>query len=531
MTQLLNSVKMSETSLLKGMVLGIAGIITMSERRVWKSGKVVLMGILATVILTTCLLGCDAGVSEEVPARNQDGSVSEEVPARNQDDGVSDVTPDQDAFIADRVVEIRVVMNDDDWTSCQLNALEKQYVQADFWFDGELIPDVAVRPKGNSSLRHVAGGRSPRLSLKVDFNLFNAAQTFRGLKKLNLNNGFKDPTLIRERIAYELFDYMGIPVPRSSHVDLWVNDTHLGVYTMVAEIDKTFLQQHFPSNDGNLYKPESEEARLYWTEAKLERERARLASTQNDDVYPRLDVNPSGVMAMGLRTNENNPDHSALLHFIDVINNEPDETFYDEIEELLDVDGALRFLAVSTLLVHLDNYLGSGHNYYLYELDDKFTILAWDLNEAFGTFTCGIKREGLINYYIDEPTAAPSADYPLARRLLSYQPYLDTYHGYLEELLDGPFAVDAMKSRVDEFANLIRPFVKSDRLKFFSTSDFERNLVDDVAPYIGLKTFVVERSESVKQQLEGERPSTGNGRGNGATRLGGKNRGPGDRMR
>jgi len=39
MSQLLNSAKTSETSLLKGMVLGIAGIITMSERRVWKSGK------------------------------------------------------------------------------------------------------------------------------------------------------------------------------------------------------------------------------------------------------------------------------------------------------------------------------------------------------------------------------------------------------------------------------------------------------------------------------------------------------------
>ena len=460
-----------------------------------QSSKVAFVGLLALVVLTTGVPGCGGGVL---------GGVQE-----------------QNAFIADRVVEVRIVMEDEDWTTCQQNALAEQYVRADFWFDGELIPDVAVRPKGNSSLRSAAKSKSPRFSLKVDFNLFNRARNFRGLKKVNFNNGWSDPTLIREHLGYELFEQMGIPTPRSSFVDLWVNDTHLGVYTMVEQVDKTFLGRHFPEDDGNLYKPEMMVAPLDWTEAELERQRARLGTTEQDDLDSGLDINlgggklreiiqafeqeesatdevpapnlpdmpPPGMQQgqqrdylelVGLKTNESSPDHSALLHFLDILNNEPDETFPAEIEKVLDVDAALRFLAVSALIVHLDNYIGSGHNYYLYEVDGKFTIIPWDLNMAFGTFNCGFDRERLINFYIDEPTGGPVAERPLVERLLSHPPYLDAYHGYLEALLDGPFDVNRMESRIDELADLIRPFVKADELKFFSTGAFERGLSEDM---------------------------------------------------
>ncbi|MCK4221561.1 MAG: CotH kinase family protein, partial [Dehalococcoidia bacterium] len=308
---------------------------------------------------------------------------------------------------------------------------------------------------------------------------------------------------------------------------------------------------------------------------------------------------------MELKTNEGSTDHSALFRLLEVINNEPDETFPDEIEKVLDVDAALRYLAVSTLLVHLDNYIGIGHNYYLYEVDGKFTMIPWDLNMAFGGFTCSIGREGLINLYIDEPTCGPLAERPLVQRLLSHQPYLDTYHEYLEAMLDRPFSADAVESRIDELADLIRPFVQKDELKFFSTADFERALSEDIsvpgqpgapsatppplpipnlspesldclkqyftknefqelltrkptqvefqklkycltleeltaflqrrpgqAPppaqmgprpgrtHIGLKTFVAERSLSVRQQLAGKRPSHGDGSGNGGKGFG-----------
>jgi spore coat protein CotH len=514
---------------------------------------------------------------------------------------------DSAPFYDDRVVTVRIVMSEEDWEYMQANAMAEQYAQADLWYDGELIPAVAVRPKGNSSLMSAAGSGTARFSLKVDLNFFNAARNLYGVKKLNFNNGFSDPTFIREVLGYELFEQTGIPTPRTSFVDLWVNDTHLGLYTMVEQIDKTFLSDHFADNTGNLYKPEMPAAYLNWTEADLETQPTsddnqdinlgggklreimealeeqepteEDAATENPQMpfggmpeggmppegmpeggefpgdmpfgempegemppedIPQRDEAQGGMMGggmpfgqqgdyleqMGLKTNENSPDHSALFRLLDVLNNEPDETFPEEIEKVLDVDGALRFLAVSALIVHLDNYIGMGHNYYLYEVDGKFTIIPWDLNMAFGTFNSGLDRDGIINFYIDEPTAGAVAERPLVR-LLSVPAYLESYHRYLEELLEGPFSEEVINARIDELADMIRPYVEADELKFYSTEEFETGLSADISgdgqrgmgmTPIGLKTFIAERAESVRQQLSGERPSSsGDGSGNGGS--------------
>ena len=61
------------------------------------------------------------------------------------------------------------------------------------------------------------------------------------------------------------------------------------------------------------------------------------------------------------------------------------------------MDEILRFLAVSVALVHLDNYIGMGHNYYLYEYWGTFLISPWDLNMRFGGFDSGLSEDQLLS--------------------------------------------------------------------------------------------------------------------------------------
>ncbi len=137
------------------------------------------------------------------------------------------------------------------------------------------------------------------------------------------------------------------------------------------------------------------------------------------------------------------------------------------------------------------------------------------MNEAFGVFHCGINYQGMIDFYIDEPTCGPVNERPLVERLLSHQPYLDSYHQHVRELLDGPFEISRMISRIDELADQVYSFVEVDELKFFSTEEFKLNLVRAVGNSPGLKTYVIKRNSSVRRQLEGEQPSAGDGSGNG----------------
>ncbi len=468
-------------------------------------------------------------------------------------------------FYPDRVVTVRFLMTDEDWEYLRKNASEESYVRADMWYDGELIPDIAVRPKGNSSLATTIGMGSIKFGLKVDLNLYNAARSLDGVKKLNFNNGFSDPTFIKETLSYELFEKMGIPTPRSAFVDVWVNDIHLGLYNMVEQIDKKFLARYFSNTNGNLYKPEMPASYLNWTQNDVKAKYSQKNNTNNLDVNigggkladiinslgekspnqesatePR---NPFGfwggvnifgdfarddyLAQMAIKTNENQPDYSALYRLLDILHNEPDSTFSEEIEKVLDVDEVLRYLSVSTVLVHLDNYIGMGHNYYLYEVDGKFTILPWDMNMSFGGLSIGYGNDDVLNFFIDEPVSGPLADRPLVARLLAVPEYLEIYHNYLVYLIDGPFSSPVMTERIDSLADLIRPYVKADTHKFFSTADFEKYIGEYIdtarkSPFdfmqmgvkIGLKTFVSKRIESIRKQLSGEMPAINNGKGN-----------------
>src|SRR4030067_459724 len=83
-------------------------------------------------------------------------------PAR--DSGDRSVAP----FTDERVATVRIVMSAVDWDSTVAGAFAEEYVPADFWFDGELVPGVGVRPKGNSSLGQAVGWGSTRMSLSLE---------------------------------------------------------------------------------------------------------------------------------------------------------------------------------------------------------------------------------------------------------------------------------------------------------------------------------------------------------------------------
>jgi hypothetical protein len=146
------------------------------------------------------------------------------------------------------------------------------------------------------------------------------------------------------------------------------------------------------------------------------------------------------------------------------------------------VEETLRYIAVSACLVHLDNYIGVGHNTYFYEVNGRFSVIPWDMNETFGTYNAGIRKDGIINYYIDEPTACSMKLFPLVDRLLAYPPYFEQYRGYVKEFIEGPYSLDVILPRLDRLVELIRPYVKADTEMLYTYDIWERCLTEDLRP-------------------------------------------------
>ena len=91
-------------------------------------------------------------------------------------------------FNTDEVISINIKMDADDWSKMLENAMSEEYSVCDVEVNGETFRNVAIRPKGNTSLSAIAmDPDTDRYSLKLEFDHFMEGQTCFGLDKLILN--------------------------------------------------------------------------------------------------------------------------------------------------------------------------------------------------------------------------------------------------------------------------------------------------------------------------------------------------------
>ena len=387
------------------------------------------------------------------------------------------------AFTPTAVNTLSITITDENWQDILDNPLDEEYHETAITFNGVTLDSVAIRTKGGSSLRSVANSSSDRYSFKVDINEYVSGQKFFGLKKFTLQNSFNDPSYMREVIAYDLMDEMGVPTPEHAYVNFYVNGELFGLYLMVEAIDSEFVEKHFANSNGDLYKPDGTGSDLLWL---------------GDAIQSYTDIN--------LQTNEESTDNGAFINFV--------ESLDDGETSAIEVDTLLRYMSVSTSLSNLDSYHGTlAHNYYIYDDDGVFSILPWDFNESFGTFAMDCNGVDVRELYIDEPVSGALSERPLIANVFAEQSNLDTYHSYLTQLINGSLSSDTFNARVNEIADLIREHVQNDPTSFYGSAYFEQNLTSTTGQFYGLTSFMQYRVANMVAQLDGTLPSAGDGSG------------------
>lgn len=170
---------------------------------------------------------------------------------------------------------------------------------------------------------------------------------------------------------------------------------------------------------------------------------------------------------------------------------------YEDIESVVDVEQVIRYFIVHNYVCNGDSYTGSMvHNYYLYEEDGKLSMIPWDYNLAFGTFTGG-DATGTLNTPIDSPVSGGSSDRPMLNWIFESEEYTRLYHRYFSEFLS---SVD-IAGIIDNAYNLIKDYVAKDPTAFYSYNEFELGVET-------LRQFCVLRSESISTQLESNETTT-----------------------
>lgn len=429
-------------------------------------------------------------------------------------------------FQEDTVNEINIEIDETDWQDMLENPLEEEYHKANITINGETIGNVAIRTKGNNSLTSVASSDSDRYSFKLDFDYYDNNGNYYGLKKLCLNNNYSDNSSMREYISYKIMGEMGLDVPECAYSHITVNDEEWGLYLAVEPVDEVFLAAHFADATGDLYKPEG------------------VGGIGADLVYNGDDI--SAYTGLNLKTNLNSSDGKEILALMQALEDG------EGLEEVLDAEKALKYIAANVALANFDSYLGNTtHNFYLYEENGRFTIIPWDMNLAFGGFGGGEvdiyepTKQGMGGFGGGDkrkdkqdndavPNAAesteaqadannqpqppdnadmqgmPSMDSgekPLVTTLLENETYRSMYEGYLKEIAEKYFTQEYMTELVTKIHDLIAPYVQNDPTAFCTYEEFEQACSTDPTDQYSLVYYVVNMAESIENQLNGGEPT------------------------
>jgi spore coat protein H len=353
------------------------------------------------------------------------------------------------------------------------------------WID-EMVDSIGFRLRGNTSRD------AKKKSFKVSFNSFIKGRNFYGVEKLNLNGEHNDPSIIRSKLAFDLFRDAGVPVSRASHAAVYINSNYYGLYISVEHIDEEFIQKNFVDDSGNLWKC------LYPADLKY------LGS--NPALYKNL-MNGS-TPAYELSTNEETGDFTKLAKLIDVINNTPTSTFPDSIEKYLDVRRVLEYFALNTLIGSWDDYRSLMNNYYLYHIpsEDKFTLIPYDYDNTFG-----VDWTNNINWTTANPYNFPkvaSGVRPMSEKLLANNQYKDLFTHIISFYRNNVALLSLWESRIDRLKDTITTAAINDSYRTldynFTVNDFNNSYSSSYQNQhvkFGLKQFVNVRNASLPAQL------------------------------
>ena len=334
---------------------------------------------MAPVMNRLCLMTLAALASAAACGGESSPGSPDAGPGGDSGPGRPDAGPVQDPdyiFDLDELHHFDIELADADWQWLKDNARLKEYRPATLIFEGVRY-DAALRFKGGyGSLESCYEGDElicAKLSLKVSVNHYQNGR-FYGMRALLFNSSVRDPSLMHEVVGYKLFRDMGVPAPRASHATLAVNGEDQGLFVLVEAVNKSFLQDRFGNDDGNLYKA----------------------------VWPVYDQPEPYIEA--LRTNETIPDVSDMLALQQTIANSSDSTFASDMDGVLDTTHLARFLAVDRAISNsdgssafycfgVDDTLCTNSNYYWYRDPVRGMVLfPWDLDYALYDYNQDLGR-------------------------------------------------------------------------------------------------------------------------------------------
>jgi hypothetical protein len=339
------------------------------------------------------------------------------------------------------------------WQLLTNNYKSKLDIEATLRYKGITYEGVGVRFRGNTSYQKVQNSQKKSFNISMDF--INQNQNIEGYKTLNLNNGYEDPTIMRE-VLYSRLAGQNAPIARSNFIKLVINGENWGLYSNVQQLNDEFYDDWFMSSDGTSW-------------------RAEYPDTSTKKPKP---PNPSfgtGVCTLNylsdepivyssyytLKSTSRNDPWFDLMLACKMLNTIPSENLYDSLKNYIDIDRSLWHLANEIVFADDDGYITKGGmDYYVYyDIETgRLQPVEFDGNNTFLT------KNNMMNLFFRET----DDKFPLMNKLMLNKDLKQRFVAHVRYILTEVNTPEKTTSLIDEFQLLIDGEVQTDTKKLMS---------------------------------------------------------------
>ncbi|WP_426448608.1 CotH kinase family protein [Paenibacillus sp. S-38] len=317
---------------------------------------------------------------------------------------------------------------------------ELKQLEKDVWSDRFVRCRLAAG-RGRSSAKVRYRGGHTRGYPKRSYEVVCGGRTY------HYNAEYDDPSLIRNALSFQIFEWIGVPSPKTRHVHLMLNGQSLGVYLELEGVERPFFRKRGIGVQ-SLFYAVNDDANFSLKATDSSRRKSSLFSG-----YQQM---------MGLPA-----ERRRLVLFIRRLNAggmAGSKELQRYLALRLDIDNYLRWLAGAVLT---GNYDGFDQNYALYRhtRTGRYRIIPWDYEGTWGRNCygrdCGSDLVRIRGYNL------------LTERLLQFASVRRQYKLLLQRLLRTTFTVNRVLPVAREMHAQIRPYVQRDTQRKWSFSTFD----------------------------------------------------------
>jgi spore coat protein CotH len=333
-------------------------------------------------------------------------------------------------FDPQQLQELRVFINARDLADLRNHYAENTYYPVDVHWGRLRVRNAGIRSRG-------LGSRNPsKLGLHVEFGYYVSGQQFLGLRSIELDNLWQDPSMLREYAAMALFARMGQPAPREAFTRLYINEVYQGVYGIVETVDSGYLRRTLGDDNGFLFE-------YHW----IDRYEFTDMSADLAAIRARFER----------RTHQTDSMQAAYAPVTEMIRaiNTDGANWRASVEPYVDVRQFLAHVAIEQFLSELDGLTGYEglNNFYLFRPagSSRHQFLPWDRDHAFQDVASPIFQRAERN--------------ELLRRALAFEDLRTYYMSVLEECAGAAERDQWLEQTVVRAAALISTAAAEDPLK------------------------------------------------------------------